>query len=77
MYLDIEHDRHENTILQGQLFEPLEEDPSVSVVQSSVCMIIPNVLVAEQFTLSPQSQPLKTSESILHSLGILTKKTHL
>ena len=54
-------------MLRGQLFEPSEEDPSVSVVRSSV-YTIPNALVAEQFTPSPQPQPLDTSESALHSL---------
>ena len=59
---DIERGRRENTVLRGQLFEPSEEDPSVSVVRSSV-YTIPNALVAEQFTPSPQPQPLETSES--------------
>ena len=65
----MERDRRENTVLRGQLFEPSEEDPSVSVVRSSV-YTIPNALVAEQFTPSPQPQPLETSESIFRSLSI-------
>jgi len=52
----------ENTVLRGQLFEPSDGDPSVSVVRPSV-YTIPNALVAEQFTPSSQPQPSETSES--------------
>ena len=44
----------------------------MSVVRSSV-YTIPNALVAEQFTPSPQPQPLETSESALHSLKYLAR----
>ncbi|KAG6331829.1 hypothetical protein ID866_7259 [Astraeus odoratus] len=49
----------ENTVLRGQLFEQSEDDSSVSIVRPSV-YTIPNALVAEQFTPSPQPQQLET-----------------
>ena len=61
-------------MLRGQLFEPSEEDPLVSVVRSSV-YTIPNALVAEQFTPSLQPQPLETSEYPLHCLGLSPRPT--
>jgi len=62
----VSHTGRENTVLRGQLFEPSEEDPSVSVVRSSV-YTIPNALVAEQFTPSPQPQPLETINIVVVS----------
>ncbi|KAG8216346.1 glycosyltransferase family 4 protein [Butyriboletus roseoflavus] len=62
----VSHTGRENTVLRGQLFEPSEEDPSVSVVRSSV-YTIPNALVAEQFTPSPQPQPLETINIVVIS----------
>ncbi|KAG9311863.1 glycosyltransferase family 4 protein [Chiua virens] len=62
----VSHTGRENTVLRGQLFEPSEEDPSVSVVRSSV-YTIPNALVAEQFTPSPPSRPLDTINIVVIS----------
>ncbi|KAF8551194.1 glycosyltransferase family 4 protein, partial [Imleria badia] len=62
----VSHTGRENTVLRGQLFEPSEEDSSVSVVRSSV-YTIPNALVAEQFTPSPQPQPLETINIVVIS----------
>ncbi|KAG6379537.1 glycosyltransferase family 4 protein [Boletus reticuloceps] len=62
----VSHTGRENTVLRGQLFEPSEEDPSLSVVRSSV-YTIPNALVAEQFIPSPWPQPLETINIVVIS----------
>ncbi|KAF8429481.1 glycosyltransferase family 4 protein [Boletus edulis BED1] len=62
----VSHTGRENTVLRGQLFEPSEEDPSLSVVRSSV-YTIPNALVAEQFIPSPWPQPLETINIVIIS----------
>ncbi|KAL4073683.1 glycosyltransferase family 4 protein [Scleroderma citrinum] len=62
----VSHTGRENTVLRGQLFEPSDDDPSVSVVRPSV-YTIPNALVAEQFTPSPQPQPSETINIVVLS----------
>ncbi|KIJ63058.1 glycosyltransferase family 4 protein [Hydnomerulius pinastri MD-312] len=62
----VSHTSRENTVLRGQLFEPSEDDPSVSIVRQSV-YTIPNALIAEQFTPSPQPRPLQTINIVVLS----------
>ncbi|KAH7882328.1 glycosyltransferase family 4 protein [Phlebopus sp. FC_14] len=62
----VSHTGRENTVLRGQLFEPSEDDPSVSVVRSSV-YTIPNALVAEQFTPLPEPLSLDTINIVVLS----------
>ncbi|KAF9235599.1 glycosyltransferase family 4 protein [Melanogaster broomeanus] len=62
----VSHTGRENTVLRGQLFEPSEDDTSVSVVRPSV-YTIPNALVAEQFTPSSQPRPSETINIVVIS----------
>ncbi|KAH7924368.1 glycosyltransferase family 4 protein [Leucogyrophana mollusca] len=62
----VSHTGRENTVLRGQLFEPAEDDPSKSVVRQSV-YVIPNALVAEQFTPAPEPPPLDTINIVVLS----------
>ncbi|TFK41447.1 glycosyltransferase family 4 protein [Crucibulum laeve] len=55
----VSHTGRENTVLRGELFEKDEEDPSRVIVRDSI-YVIPNALVAEQFT----PCPLQPSETI-------------
>lgn len=62
----VSHTGRENTVLRGQLFEASEDNPSVSAVRPSV-YTIPNSLVAEQFTPSPQPLPSDTINIVVIS----------
>ncbi|KAI6021694.1 glycosyltransferase family 4 protein [Pisolithus microcarpus] len=62
----VSHTGRENTVLRGQLFEASEDNPSLSAVRPSV-YTIPNSLVAEQFTPSPQPLPSDTINIVVIS----------
>ncbi|KAH7908643.1 glycosyltransferase family 4 protein [Hygrophoropsis aurantiaca] len=62
----VSHTGRENTVLRGQLFERAEDDSSTSIVRKSV-YVIPNALVAQQFTPRTEPLPLDTINVIVVS----------
>ncbi|CAA7270260.1 unnamed protein product [Cyclocybe aegerita] len=57
----VSHTGRENTVLRGQLFERSEDYPNVLEVRKSI-YVIPNALVAEQFT--PSMPPASETSTI-------------